>query len=504
MRKKISKFLYRSAVIILTIVCIGMAYNVLYGSGEFVSPITDANAEAFTRIRLPSAVVLLGETIKPDSFLAETSGEFTAVFNAPIETHSPGKREVSLSLFQNGDKSRTLHGIADVYILEPNRFVEQEAGSDLNTIKTMEFIANGDILDDDVLFDFDFITDIQDLNINETGWHDIRLALNGAEFTATLKVTKTTPPVFLPVDVTIGKGQAVSPHDFVKEVEDSTPVTVFYKLGHEPDIYTAGEQYVTVILEDKYGNSVESRSLLYVLPNRIPPIINGTRDLDLLLGGTAIYRQGVTAEDAFGNPLEFTIENNVDLSTPGEYTATYIAVDGDGNRTEQTIKVTVLEIQEEMLNDKLQAITDRIIREGMTQREMAEAIYIWVLSNVGYVSDAPKGSVYEGAFRALHYRSGDCFTYYAISEVLLTRVGIPNMRIERIEGTPTRHYWNLVNADDAGWYHFDTTPVMIPGLNRFMFTQSKAEEYTRIMWAETRTREYYTYDPSKYPVEVVP
>jgi transglutaminase-like putative cysteine protease len=194
----------------------------------------------------------------------------------------------------------------------------------------------------------------------------------------------------------------------------------------------------------------------------------------------------------------------VDFHTPGIYTATYIATDASGNTTRQSIAVTVLTVEYEMLNDMLQAVVDRIIREDMTQREMAQAIFTWVSNNIGYVADAPKDTVYDGAFRALQFRSGDCFTYYAISEVLLTRLGIPNIGLERVEGTSTRHYWNLVNADGEGWYHFDTTPTQVRRLDRFMFGEQAAMEYTEIMLNETRTRNYYTYDREALPVEVMP
>ena len=34
---------------------------------------------------------------------------------------------------------------------------------------------------------------------------------------------------------------------------------------------------------------------------------------------------------------------------------------------------------------------------------------------------------------------GDCFTYYSVSEVLLTRAGIPNMCVTR-QGGKTQHF----------------------------------------------------------------
>jgi hypothetical protein len=89
--------------------------------------------------------------------------------------------------------------------------------------------------------------------------------------------------------------------------------------------------------------------------------------------------------------------------------------------------------------------------------------------------------------------------FYAISELLLTMAGIPNMRIDRIPGTTSTHVWNLINPDELGWHHFDTTPLIVRQLDRFMFTQTQAEEFTRIINAEGQGRDYFTFDPELYP-----
>jgi len=107
--------------------------------------------------------------------------------------------------------------------------------------------------------------------------------------------------------------------------------------------------------------------------------------------------------------------------------------------------------------------------------------------------------VYESANQALVHRRGDCFVFYSIAELLLTMADIPNMRIDRIGGTTTRHAWNLINPDGLGWHHFDTTPHIVRQLDRFMFTQTQAEEFTRIIQAEGQGRDYFTFYPELYP-----
>jgi hypothetical protein len=88
---------------------------------------------------------------------------------------------------------------------------------------------------------------------------------------------------------------------------------------------------------------------------------------------------------------------------------------------------------------------------------------------------------------------------------MLTRAGIPNLRIERIPEAPSRHRWNLVNPDDLGWHHFDAFPIRLGGLREYfyMFTDSQAQDFARQLYAAIELPYYFTYNPELYP-EVVP
>jgi len=116
-------------------------------------------------------------------------------------------------------------------------------------------------------------------------------------------------------------------------------------------------------------------------------------------------------------------------------------------------------------------------------------------------------SAYEGAFIALTERRGNCFIYYSIGEIMLTRAGIPNMRIERIytPGVATTHVWSLVNPDDLGWHHFDSNPIRDNLAFRpqmYMFTDSQARDWARQLAAVGSSLNYFTFDPELFP-EVV-
>jgi len=190
------------------------------------------------------------------------------------------------------------------------------------------------------------------------------------------------------------------------------------------------------------------------------------------------------------------------VHTLGVYTADYIAVDAMGTSVTVTINVTVIEVDPAEVHTRAAAVLEQILRDDMLQVEKARAIFDWVTRNVAYAADIDHESVYGAALQALVHRRGDCFVFYAISEVLLTMADIPNVRLTRYGGF-NRHYWNLVNPDDLGWHHFDTTPLRVREINRFMFTASQAEEFNRIIHQQTGERDYFTFDPDTIDVEVI-
>lgn len=81
-----------------------------------------------------------------------------------------------------------------------------------------------------------------------------------------------------------------------------------------------------------------------------------------------------------------------------------------------------------------------------------------------------------GAYEGLLRRRGDCFTYYAVSVELLSRVGIPSIQV--IRSTDNNHDWNLV-AVDGNLYHFDATPRS-SGVEFSLLTDSQILAYSAI------------------------
>jgi len=309
------------------------------------------------------------------------------------------------------------------------------------------------------------------------------------------------PPTADPVEVTIKIGESVVPGDFVENIFDDSEI-VSVEFVERPDVFAHENQNVNIRITDEHGNFAVFTSKLIILINTEPPVIEGVQPITSTLGNPILYRAGVTAHDDFGRELEFHVDTSgVDQYVVGEYTVIYSARDQTGLETRIYETVEILEVDIDFVRDSIDAILDEIIESNMTQLEMVKAIHTWVRTNIAYASvRTDPENVYEDAYRALRDRRGNCFNFYAVSELMLGRSGIPNMPIQRIDGTETRHRWSLINPDDLGWHHFDTVPTRLQlGGQTAFFTETQARDFTSRMQELTGTRNYYTYDPELYP-----
>lgn len=148
--------------------------------------------------------------------------------------------------------------------------------------------------------------------------------------------------------------------------------------------------------------------------------------------------------------------SKINWKRSGTYTLHFTASDKAGNESRSWAKVHVI------VPGTAESIADQvlrsIIRSGWSDEKKARAIYRYVRSRCSYVHNAPHQEWRTTAVRGIRYQSGDCYTYYAVSRLLLTRAGIPNVMINRYPvPRGMRHFWNLVYVS-GGWYHFDTTP----------------------------------------------
>ena len=105
--------------------------------------------------------------------------------------------------------------------------------------------------------------------------------------------------------------------------------------------------------------------------------------------------------------------------------------------------------------EELDALADQvpvgIITDDMTLRDKAWAIYQYVNHHLTYTGISDKTDWMKEAYNGINKAVGDCHTYYSISNLLLNRVGIENLSVERLtKPGDSRHYWHMINLARAG------------------------------------------------------
>ena len=288
----------------------------------------------------------------------------------------------------------------------------------------------------------------------------------------------------------------------ISDAIDEAPVLTLDDCGL--DMAAAGEYRVIYRGVDASGNETEVVSNITIIDDHIAPTILGVNPISLYAGSTVSYRSGILVSDDQDETPKLTIDSSkVDLSAAGEYELTYKATDKAGNETVVTTTVTVKEklnsyVDEETIYAKADQLLGKITRESMTDREKVEAIYKWARNNLKYVSTSDKTDWLQAAYTMMTRYRGDCFNYYAFCRLMLDRLGIENLTVQRSSDSVRggRHFWNLVSLDGENWYHLDTTPrssTYRGDRNFCLVTDAVREKYNKYAPG------YYTRDMSLYP-----
>ncbi|MCL2603900.1 MAG: hypothetical protein FWD90_05420 [Defluviitaleaceae bacterium] len=468
-------------------------------------------------------VAIAGERVYARAFLADTEvmtdthayhlGE--SAFYAPA---APGRHGIPITLWRDSNFREVT---ATLYIAQPVEYITVEwgegtaYGSEGFNLDPLSFIANVNAIPK-ALLDFRFLSFSSYWGMRElpVGNHTAHLVmsqyLNGdefahfAHFTSEVRVVDTTPPTAVTRDITMQMGREITPDDIVVSVFDLSPIRSV-EVINQPDIFTPGEYTVEVRATDIHGNAAVFSSVVTLLPNTVPPVFTGVQDIKVMQGEPIRFRAGVEAQDAFGRPIPFEIDaTRVNTQELGIHTATYTAADAWGLETSVTINVHILNVDPEAVIEMVDNLLITVLRGTSTQAEQARAIHDWIGDHISFAAAVGMDSAYEAAYHAILHRQGNCFVFNGLAEMMLTRAGIPNLRIDRILETPnpTRHRWTLINPDGMGWYHLDVTSNRVLTRNeRFMFTNSQAEAFT-LRFAQQGTHDFYTFNPVLYPVIV--
>lgn len=337
----------------------------------------------------------------------------------------------------------------------------------------------------------ELLTDIETLDYTVLTQKEVSVKVDGSVYRSKLHIVDT---IFPEVQVRDVQGYLLAEYeasDFIVSIEDATEVTT--KINGKPDKNKSGEQELEIYVTDAGGNEVIKKVKLTLEKDEEPPIIEGVRDIKAFIGDVVSYKKGVEVIDNCMKGLELSVDNSaVNLQKAGTYPVHYVARDLAGNETKMSATVTVKArtYSEEDMYMLADDVLARIIKDGMTLYQKAEAIYKYIKSHVSYVSSSEKGDWVKAAYEGLADRKGDCYVYACTAKALLTRAGITNMDIEKIPAK-SRHYWNLVDIGE-GWYHFDTTPRKGGG-EFLMCTEAQLMSYS------TTHDNSHNYDHSLYP-----
>lgn len=253
------------------------------------------------------------------------------------------------------------------------------------------------------------------------------------------------------------------------------------------DLNTPGTYTVTYIARDEAGNESTQEATLTVTDDNTPPVISCPGSMTVYQGGTVSYRSGVTVtDDKDPNPTLSIDSAGVDVSTIGSYTVAYTATDASGNVSIVEVTVNVVEApvgyaSEDVINEMADKLIAKIITDDMTDRQKVVAIYNHMRSSYGYSGSSDKSDWMQGAYAMMKNGLGDCFNYYALSKLLLERLGIANIDVVKVKNYDgdSSHYWSLVSVDGgATYYHFDSTPRVGSGDDFCLVTDAFLDAYS--------------------------
>jgi len=439
----------------------------IYQSTLFVQDTTPPSARAI------NPQVSTGTELAPEDFV-ENIQDVTAVkcsFEAKPDFSKKGEQKVTIILEDEAGNVTNLESILTVGDIRTHLLVE--AGSkEMLSVEDFLLKSSNDV---------ELLTDTSDIHLDTPGTYQVRIRLSEENYTCMVEVVDTMAPQGSAADdIVLWKGVAVTAEQLVKDVQDVSPVTVYFLDNIEPDVDTLGEQVVSIVLEDTYGNKTLITTPVTVKEDLEPPVIMGVNERTVYLEDKVAYKQDIYVEDNSGEEIEVEVDSSqMNISKIGSYTVIYTATDASGNTASESVVFTVTEkpddaVTQEDVNIEADKVLDQIIKDSMTDEEKAKAVYDWCRNNIAYVNHSDKSSWIIGAYQAFTNFSGDCFNYFAAGKALLERLGIENIDIEKTNGG---HYWSMINLGE-GWYHFDVTPRVGTGDNFFMVTDRFLENYS--------------------------
>ena len=412
--------------------------------------------------------IIKGTFLPPADFVdidANSSG-IKAKFAEPFpDFNKPGRKPVLIDLQDGGGDTKRLKAFLSVY--EGSSSIKREIGRDAKALSAGDFLAvdypNTKLLTNTGYFDF-----------TKLGRGFAAVALNDDVRYCAVRLVDTTPPVAKAKTVLKYVGDSAVAGEFVTDVYDPSGARCEFA-DAPPDMSVAGEYKVRIMLTDDHGNYAFVDSALVIKQYVSPPVFEYIPNRYFQIGQQADLLSQVKIGDKYDQSAVIQFDaSRVNLTKPGRYPITYTATDRDGGKAIVTAYVVMTETSIEKVFSLADRVLASIIKENMTQREKTWAVYDWVTTHMYYIGVADKIDPIQSAYEALTKARGACYAYYSVSEILLTRLGIKNVCVERLPNFATMHYWCLVDIGD-GWYHFDPSPYRTSGFDEgFMIDDATA------------------------------
>ena len=282
----------------------------------------------------------------------------------------------------------------------------------------------------------------------------------------------------------------------VTNIEDKTPVKVTW--AETPDISQGGEYIAQAKLTDAAGNESLVYVPLSVIRDTVPPVIEGARDISIIVGESISYRNGIEVTDDYDkNPTLEIDTSGVTLNKAGDYKAILKAYDFTGNKTEVTINVKIKPkpknyIEPDMVYKQAKEIYEKITTSEMNEMEKALQIVWWVRQNIRFTVRIKPKSWTEAAYNGFKDRRGNCLTSASCVKAMLDVAGIENMFVTRWPYKVAKHYWNYVKIDGQ-WYHCDATWRQNYSSYFFMYTTKELLSFWHDGWNG------FEFNQKKYP-----
>lgn len=200
------------------------------------------------------------------------------------------------------------------------------------------------------------------------------------------------------------------------------------------------------------------------------------------------FKDHVSATDARDGKVSFKVDSSkINWNKNGIYKVYYTARDRAGNVGKAYAKVQVI------VPDSPESVADEVLRsvikKNWSDEKKLRAIYNYVRGHCAYVDTGAHKNWRKVGMNGIRYQSGDCFTYYAVAKLLISRAGLYNLTVTRYPVASSHHWWNLVYVR-GGWYHLDTTPRQRAG--KFcLVTDAQLRGYSSGLT--------FSFDQKKYP-----